>query len=410
MCYCFCMANERTPSGPIAGIETGKKPDVEQQQETPGISTPISQEAPSSTGESQSFQLRDSRLGQILQNIFQRAEGAMQAFRIPGTNKMVVDHRDEGKEGKKGADQKDRAHGSPSQLEIKEGKTHDVHERGYENYLADRKLPFAERQVEGKTKERPLSDFEKLVVERFEKAKTLEAASKDGKAHFLEKTIEQWRDFFAKFSERTGKRVADLSDIQEFLFRGVVKKDAAKAVMISDIIHSDGKTDKFARFSILYQKLGDLFSKLLPGEVVSKQSVAEGLLSEELMYLALNPPDIEKGFIMEKGPKLGMFARESTEARVAKELGLVGYDKGSPQSEHRHIASAKKKGNQGLFKWLMGDKEEVIEDRGQFVPSSLPANRKKIPFITLKRAFYSAVIIGLILVFLFVIDRLLVNK
>lgn len=355
------------------------------------------------------------RLSNLLQAFQARTEGAMRAFRLPGSNRVIHDRREAGHRGEK--DIPDKAHTRPDradkhrrEMHIREGRAEDVKARTYENYLAIRQMTASEKGPEAKLKEKLLSEFEKLLVERFEQAKKIEEESKDGKAKFLAKTVEEWRAFFDKFLHRTVKKTADLAEIQEFLFRGMVKKGDAKAVLISDIILNSGRTDKFARFGVLYHKISDFLSKLLPGDAVAKNAIADALLSERLMYLALQPPSAESEILTGLKPKQGMFAAESTEARVAEELG-ISYDKGAPSAVQRGLyVRGKKKRAGGLFKWLSSDEEMQEDAQGRFMPWWQWGTLKKPGGFTLKRALYSGVFILFILVVLFLIDRFLIGK
>ncbi|PIR18384.1 MAG: hypothetical protein COV46_00300 [Deltaproteobacteria bacterium CG11_big_fil_rev_8_21_14_0_20_49_13] len=357
------------------------------------------------------------RLNQILQAFQSRAEGAMQAFRLPGSNKVVHDNREQtGKGDAKDAKGRDDKHihregvrdKSEKNIRIREGKAEEVKEKTYENYLAIRQMVANEKMPEAKSKERQLSDFEKLLIERFEKSKKIEEAGKEGKTSFLAKTVEQWRSFFDKFMHRTAKKSAELTDIQQFLYRGMVKKGDAKAVMISDIIHNSGQTEKFARFGVLYQKLGGLLSKLVPGDSLSAKSIKDGIESERLWYLSILPPDIGSEIITGRKPKQGMFGSEAVEAMVAKELGIA-YDKGTPSGQHRgEFTKQRKRRGGGMFAGLFGGDEELpVEQQGQFVPWWQWGTLKRPGGFTLKRALYSGVIILLIMVIFLVIDRLL---
>lgn len=379
--------------------------------------------------------LPHTRLGQTIQTAMRHMDGsAMQSFRIPGTNQVVHDRREQtekgrdvAKEGDKSREAKETedkradasrargaADGARKEGEIKDGAMREARAKEYENYLSDRVQKLMQalaKQIPEKAKEeRPLSEFEKLVMERFEQAKKLEGELAEGKkASFLEKTVEQWKEFFGKFASRTAKKSLELAEIQEFLFRGLVKKDAAKAVLISDIIQNGGKTEKFARFSILYQKINDFLSKLSPGDVISKQSLADGLTAERLLYLALLPASLEQEMLTGKQPTQGLFASEAVEARVAEELGIV-QDRGGPSHAHGASAKGKKKKRGGIKGFFGGGDDEVIPDSGQFIPWWQWGTLKRPGGFTLKKAFYTAVITLFIIVMILLIDRFLLGK
>jgi hypothetical protein len=373
--------------------------------------------------------LLDSRLK------FLQRDGAMQAFKLPGHNRVIHDMRDGGahhgahgkidhefrrEHGKGEVKVKEREHteraaerasdNTASNIEVRDGKLYEARGKDYENYFNKiEKLMqmIAREQKPADQKEgRPLSDFEKLLVERFEQAKQVEKQSADGKAKFLEKTIEQWRAFFAKFGDRTTKKSIDLAEIQEFLFRGLVKKGDAKAIMISDIIHNSGQMEKFTRFGVLYDKLSSLLARLVPGDLISKEAIAKGLTGEQLLYLALLPPTLEQEFLTGTKPKQGMFGLESIEKRVSEELGL-SQDKATLNQQLQ--ARKGKKKRLGAWGKMFGGDEEV-DQSGQFIPGWQWGTLKRPGGFKLKTFFYSAVIIGFILVILFLINQYLMGK
>lgn len=378
---------------------------------------------------------QESRTLDRRMQFLQRTEGAMQAFRLPGHNRVVHDMREGGERHHEDRVRVDHEHGrhevhreesrerdrgrvdrsadnSASNVEIREGRLSEVRGKDYENYfnkLEKLMQSIAREQKPGEQKnDRPLSDFEKLVVERFEQAKQIEKESADGKAKFLEKTIEQWRAFFTKFTDRTAKKSIDMSEVQEFLFRGLVKKSDAKAIMISDIIQNSGKAEKFARFSVLYDKLSSLLSKLVPGDLISKEAIAKGMTGEELLYLALLPPTLEQEFLTGMKPKQGMFGLEAIEKRVSEELGIA-QEKGTQDQSQAARGARGKKRRMGAWGRLFSSDEEV-DQSGQFIPGWQWGTLKRPGGFKLKTFFYSAVIIGFILVILFLINQYLMGK
>jgi hypothetical protein len=341
----------------------------------------------------------------------------MRTIRIPGTGVVVKDNRPESAEGaKKGegeavkgeTESEKRAEekkGGAGNMQIKEGVLKEVKEKTYENYLALRQMIAEKKEPTAQEKERALSEFERLIVERFEQGRKIEQASQEGRTNFLSKTVEQWRSFFDKFLHRTVKKSAELAEIQEFLFRGLVKKNDAKSVLISDIILNSGKTDKFARFAVMHQNLSDMLSKLMPGDRLAAQSLADGLMADTLMYLAINPVGGEAEILTGMQPRQGMFGAEAMEARVAEELG-ISQDKGGPSQAQRGMLARGKKKRSGMLGWMFGDEEAPVDDSGQFIPAWQWGTLKR-PGLNLKRAFYSGVFIIFVLLIIFIIDRLL---
>ncbi len=347
-------------------------------------------------------------------NIFKVAESAMQSFRLPGTSRLVVDKRKSAEEGRDKANKADEKRAekravAEGELEIKEGKAQKTREKSYENYLGERRSPVRQEQQIQRS-ERPLSNFEKLVIERFENSQELEQALKGENAKFAEKTPEQWREFFSKFEGRTQFKKTDLAEISEFLFRGVVKKgDSGKAVMITDIILKSGVAEKFARIGLLYQKIAEFVSKLVPGDQITKQQLADALFAEQLAYLALNPPSTEAELAAAAREKMGIFARESTEAWISSELGINAAKKEEAEQRAQSARKGRRK-KSGFFGGLFSGEDDLVESGGQGVGwwswGRLDRARKS----GVKKAVYSFVLIIFVLLCLFLIDRFLVGK
>jgi hypothetical protein len=337
---------------------------------------------------------------------------AMLSFRLPGLNRLVQDKRDENKPEKPEVSRESASKADTKEMEVKEGKARGVKEKAYENYLGDRMVHAQSKHAQPSAKaERPLSEFEKCLIAVFEQAKKVIVELKEGTAKFLGKTPEQWRAFFQKFEGRIGKKSAELNNIFECQYRDMVKKGEAKAVIIADIKLGNGVTDKFARFGLLQQKVGSILSKLVPGDAIPKQVIASGLSSEKLYYLALLPPSGETEILTGTKQKMGMFTAEATENRVSEELG-ISQDKGAPDQVRSEIAAKKlkKKKMGGLFK-MFGDGEEIVDDgSGRFMPWWQWGTLNRPGGFTLKRAFYSGVIILFILVILFLINQYLLGK
>lgn len=356
----------------------------------------------------------------IRQNTLMRAarhlmDSASMVLRIPGTGRQIHDRRDNAEPNKEGGGKnvsRDAhsagAAASERNLEIKEGKAREVREKVYENYLADRLMKQQLKEAPLQRSEERLSAFFEKLIERFEKAFKIEKEIENGQVRYGTKTPDEWNAFYKKFEGREAAKSADLANIYEISLRGIVKKDANKAVIIADIKHPNG-IDKFSRFSVLYQKVSAALSNLVPGDAVAKQAIADGLSTEKLMYLALTSATTEAEFAVSLKPKQGIFASEATEARAAEDLGII-LDKGSPDIQKDHAMKGRKKKGGGFFGWFSGDEEPAIDQSGQFMPWWQWGTLKRPGGFTLKRAFYSAVIIAVILTFLFLIDRLLLGK
>lgn len=402
---------------PIDGVKpAGSSNTVEQggDEVSQSVGRSVSREGGVLTPEG-GFKPLTPRLSNVLQSRLLHMEGGYQSIRLPGSSRVIHDRRempdgDRDVSREMGKPDRSQAEDINREQRIRDGKTENVRDKKYENYLGDRQFPFAARPAEQKISDRKLSMFEELVVKHFEEGQAMEQAIKDGKISFLAKTIEQWRAFFQKFLDRSAAKSVELSEVQEFLFRGMVKKNDAKAIVISDLIHNSGKTEKFIRFGVIYQKIASLLSKLSPGDTLAKQAIADGLTTEKLMYLALNPPSAEAEFFTGLKPTQGMFGLEATEARVAEELGIAR-DKGAPAGAQQSFAAkGKKHRTGGLWRWLVGDEEVPLDDKPQFIPWWQWGTLNRPGGFTLKRAFYSGVIIIFILTILFLAHQYLLGK
>jgi hypothetical protein len=259
------------------------------------------------------------------------ARPAFQQFRLPGKDRVVQDRRDQFKGEPKQKDQaskesakeaaRDIAKQKAASLRLKGGKLIRDKGRSYKNNLGDRSALSSgslDRGVAAERVDKLFSAFEKMVVERFEEGRQLEQQTKDGKAKFLAKSEGQWRQFFKSFLSRTIKKKVLLSQIRNFLFRGMVAK-GGKGVFIGDMTLNGGRVEKFVRFSIMAEALAQL-KGMNPGEVLGK-GVLKNMSGEELMYLALA---VARGREMQfaKGAEQGRFMGGKAEAQAAEALGL----------------------------------------------------------------------------------------
>jgi hypothetical protein len=179
--------------------------------------------------------------------------------------------------------------------------------------------------------------------------------------------------------------------------------------MISDIIHASGRTEKFARFGVLYDKISNFLSKLIPGDRFKSASIADGLTSEELLYLALLPPSLEQEMTTGMKPKQGIFGAESMEARVAEELGISDGRGGPGPGERGGVAGKGKKRKGGFFGMFAGEDEVPLDTSPQFIPWWSWGKLNRPGGMKLKRAFYAGVIITFVIIIILLIDRLLLK-
>ena len=278
----------------------------------------------------------DSIIPKFLRSVNKRLESSWvyQTFKLPGTNYVVRDHRG----GRaKGAPENDQ----DSAFQMKEGKMAEAKQKGYVNYLGSRKvLQPQESKAAAQEIKRILSEFEKLLVERFEKGKSVEKQSPDGKPHFKLKTDAEWKSFFSKFIKRTVWKKADLKMLKSFIFRGLVKLTkggGTHAMLVGDMAMNDGQIQKFARLKVL-SKLMDLLAKMEPGSTLEKQLLKEGLNAEDFRFLALAHKHGDRAIKTGQQATRGMFADQKTEDQVSRHLGFGG-------------KRGKKKGYGGPIRW-----------------------------------------------------------
>lgn len=291
---------------------------------------------------------RGSIVPKFLRSVQKRQESSWvyQSFKLPGTNYLVRDRR--------GGKAPDEAAKKDQGFEMKDGKLHSAKEKSYVNYLGDRQM-LQPKVPKGAASEisRLLSEFEKLLVDRFEKGKKIAQESADGKPHFKLKTDAQWRSFFSKFLKRTVWKQGELSALKQFIFRGLVQMKrggGAYAMLIGDMMMADGKMDKFARLKVL-SDVAKLLANLEPGSTLEAEIIRKGLSVEEFKYLALAHKHGEKGVRTGAEPTRGMFGQLKTEEQVAEKLGLRRRKKGGAYG--------------GPIKW--GEKDEE-EEKHAFVP------------------------------------------
>lgn len=253
----------------------------------------------------------------------------------------------------------------------------------YVNYLGERRFPEAPQKEPIQEISRLLSEFEKLLVERFEKGKTIEQKSEDGKPHFREKTDAEWRDFFSKFLGRTVLRSGDIEALKQIIYRGLAalkKGDSRYAMLVGDLEMTDGQISKFARIKI-FKDLVSLVAHIRPGDSIDADKVRELIQTEQFKYLALAHRHEERVKIAKEESR-GIFARLKTEEYTADKLGLK-----------------RRRGYSGPIKWG-GEEEEGAADGHQFIPLGFWERQKrgawpKIPTITVSILITLLIVFGL---------------
>lgn len=338
----------RVQGGEVEGTRAEKVRDLhEQVLERPVARRPAGGEEAARPDQYRS----EGGIPRFLGAVQRRMEGSWiyQVFKLPGTNYVVKDQRyPEGGEGK--------AIRKESEFAIQDDKTAEVKEKGYVNYLGERQfLKFQEQKAAGEVS-RLLSEFEKLLVERFEKGRVIEKESEDSRPHFREKTDEEWRSFFSKFLNRSQWKEAELKELREFIFRGLIslkKGDGKHAMLIGDILLSDGRAEKFSRLKIL-KDLMNLLAGLKPGASLQAEMLIKGAGRGGVKYLALAHKHEEGVIKTGKEVAKGMFGPLKTEEEVARRLGIKGG------------------GYKGPIKWGEGGEEETPA----FVPAGFSGRQK----------------------------------
>jgi len=303
---------------------TGSKSDAIQKMHDQLTRQPIRRQ-PQRPGKEQATPDRfhsDSLLPKFLSSVNKRLESSWvyQTFKLPGTNYVVRDHRGQRADQ---AQEKDQ----DSAFKMKDGKMAESKKKTYANYLGNRQvLQPGESKAAMQEIKRILSEFEKLLVERFEKGTTVEKQSPDGKPHFKLKTDAEWKAFFSKFVKRTVWKKSDLKMLKSFIFRGLVKLakgGGAHAMLVGDMAMTDGQVQKFTRLKVLSQ-LMDLLSQMEPGSTVEKELLEKGLSAEDFRFLALAHKHADRGVKTGQQATRGMFADQRTEDQVSKHLGIGG--------------------------------------------------------------------------------------
>jgi hypothetical protein len=288
---------------------------------------------------------------------------ASKAFReIRLRDRVIQDRREQFRgEPKKAAEEavKEEAKRAAAELQVKEGKLVQPRERPW--VTAERGLAREGLEQRAATErfEKLLTAFEKMVLARFEKGKEIEKRCPEGKARFAGKTAKEWSQFFRSFLHRTVKRRALLSEIRDFLFRGLVTK-GGKNIFIGDMRMASGRVEKFVRFSILAEALAK-FRGMLPGDAFGKGLLGK-LTGEELLYLALAATRREYEFARQ--PEPGRFMGVRAEAEAARALGIPLDEQ--LRQKARHLRGRRGK---GMFGALLEEEEGPPEEIPyRFVP------------------------------------------
>ncbi len=288
------------------------------------------------------------------------AASVYEHFQLPGRDRIVHDRRYEVEQKGKESTPEAKPERPKAEMEIKEGRLVSSKEKTYENYLTDRMERIStpeQREMEAKI-ERLLTTFERLILERFEQGRPLAKESPDGKPKFLSKTEAEWREFFSQFKDRIVGRRISLDEIGEFLFRGLIGK-GNKGIIISDVMHKDGRIEKFIRFSVIAEALAKL-KGLNPGDRFGPEFLSS--LGEEFMYLALAASK-GRDFATSPLPTAGRFVSGKTEEFVSRELGIPMAD---TQEEKR---GGRIRTKRSFFGGLLEEKEEPLEELPyQFIP------------------------------------------
>ena len=266
----------------------------------------------------------------LIQHRLQKIDAAQvyQTFKLAGSDYVVHDNREKAK-GEKGPAKQD-----PRKTIAEEAKTplEELAARGelvepqkgkHPNYFADpaSKMKAPEQQAAMERLVRLFTRFENALLRRFEGGEPMARPAEEGRFSFLKKTAEAWRDFFAHFAKRTVKRRVPVEQVQEWTFRGLVKKEA-KATVISDLVLANGQLEKFVRFKLAQgaAALAERLALLDPGARLSPEELKQQS-AKELEYLAIKSAEAEAVFV--QAPTKGKFlGTAQMEEKVASDLGL----------------------------------------------------------------------------------------
>ncbi|MDO8526287.1 MAG: hypothetical protein Q7T03_01210 [Deltaproteobacteria bacterium] len=326
----------------------------------------------------------------LIQKSLQKVDASLvyQTFKLPGSDYTVHDNR----EGKGTVQDKvqtiaDESRMSLDALLIKKGK--------YENFFADpsQKIKVPEQKAAEERLQKLFNRFEKILLQRFEKGTVLEQKS-EGRFSFLNKTADQWRNFFGHFTKRTVKRHVALEAVGEWTYRGLVKKDS-KTTLISDLALINGKTEKFVRIRLseAAQNLAARLASLEPGIKFSADELME-CFTEELEYLAIKQGETSLSWV--QAPTKGKFlGTAQAEEKVALDLGLQL----SAQLKEKELAFKKMgRGKKGSGGFAGLEEENPSEEGGAFVPwFQMSFGKKTGPMKWFVPVFYFVVIAALIL-------------
>lgn len=297
-------------------------------------------------------------LPKLIQKTLQKIEASaiFRTFKLAGRDWVVVDRREEkvaakeGQEGKEAKPDEAKKIKEESKKPIEEmilmrGKLSPAREKEYENYLADPSLRL--RMPEQKAAEdrllKLLTKFEKLLLKRFEGGEEVAAPKREGEASFLKKTVEQWRQFFSRFVNRTVLRTVSAEQLHEGLFRGLVQRQA-RSTVISDLALVNGQVEKFARIHLQTpeQQIQAFLQKLEPGSKLSKEELKR-LAAGDLEYLAIK--EMEGEIAWARAPQKGKFFETAqTEALISQDLGIQLGDQLREKEKLIREAAARKRG------------------------------------------------------------------
>lgn len=254
------------------------------------------------------------RLPRFMRAIQEKLGTGYRNFKLPGTNRVVEDNRDR-------AGRRDDTGKKDAGYEIRDGKMIEVKNvpQTGEGAAAD-----LNRALEGEVN-RLLSDFEKMLVERFEKGKQLEYQTKDGKPNYAQKAEGAWKAFFSKFVKRTIWKKGELENLKEFVFRGLMshaKGGGKYSTLIGDMAYNNGQIQKFTRLQIL-NEIAKMLQNIKPGSALAKDLLKKGLEAEEFQFLALANKHRDKALKLSQQEAKGFFGTtQKAEDQAAEKLGL----------------------------------------------------------------------------------------
>ncbi len=201
--------------------------------------------------------------------------------------------------------------------------------------------------------------FEKLLKEMLGGNKVVPDLPQGGKARFMPKGGESWKNFFANMLNLGTKETnitRNVNQLMEALFRGLYRQMAHQKGMtlVSDLNFLIGDkvvADKFARILVDHPELLQQLEKMQPGDPLPADLLKQ--LGEELNYIQMtHQPDVTT-----------QSAREAARDAALAQLKLPGN-----QQAMQRMEQALKKDREARLQRSMSDDNQSRSDQGKGGP------------------------------------------